>query len=142
MATADIVQVVSEFVTLRKSGSNFKGLCPFHDEKTPSFMVSPSKQKCKCISCGKGGDVVRFLMEHEQLSYPEALKWLARKYGIDFEERELTGEEREVASQREAMLVVNAWARDYFVKQLHDTADGGMGNHGKKKKGIYREKEM
>lgn len=124
MATADIVQVVSEFVTLRKSGSNFKGLCPFHDEKTPSFMVSPSKQICKCFSCGKGGDVVRFLMEHEQLSYPEALKWLARKYGIDFEERELTGEEREVASQREAMLVVNAWARDYFVKQLHDTAEG------------------
>lgn len=124
MATADIVQVVSEFVTLRKSGSNFKGLCPFHDEKTPSFMVSPSKQICKCFSCGKGGDVVRFLMEHEQLSYPEALKWLARKYGIDFEERELTGDEREAASQREAMLVVNAWARDYFVKQLHDTAEG------------------
>lgn len=124
MATADIVQVVSEFVTLRKSGSNFKGLCPFHDEKTPSFMVSPSKQIFKCFSCGKGGDSVRFLMEHEQLSYPEALRWLGKKYGIEIEERELSGEEKEVASQRESMFVMNAWARDYFSQQLHDTVEG------------------
>ena len=81
-AAADIVQVVGEFVSLRKSGANFKGLCPFHDEKTPSFMVSPAKQICKCFSCGKGGDTVKFLMEHEQLSYVEALRWLARKYGM------------------------------------------------------------
>ena len=76
-AAADIVQVVGEFVSLRKSGANFKGLCPFHDEKTPSFMVSPAKQICKCFSCGKGGDAVKFLMEHEQFSYVEALRWLA-----------------------------------------------------------------
>ena len=82
---ADIVDVVKEFVTLRKAGVNYKGLCPFHDEKTPSFVVSPSKQLCKCFSCGKGGNVVHFIMEHEQMSYPEALKWLAKKYGIEIQ---------------------------------------------------------
>lgn len=90
---AQIVDVVSEFVTLRRRGVNYIGLCPFHNEKTPSFSVSPSKGLCKCFSCGKGGNVVHFIMEHEQLSYYEALKWLARKYNIEVKERELTNEE-------------------------------------------------
>lgn len=124
MAAADIVDVVKDFVTLRKSGTNYKGLCPFHDERTPSFMVSPAKQLCKCFSCGKGGNVVKFLMEHEQLSYPEALKWLAKKYGIEVRERELTDEQRAAATERESMFVVNEFARDYFVKTLHETVDG------------------
>ena len=123
-AAADIVQVVGEFVSLRKSGANFKGLCPFHDEKTPSFMVSPAKQICKCFSCGKGGDTVKFLMEHEQLSYVEALRWLARKYGIAVEERELSDEEKAAQSAREAMFVVNGWARDFFVQSLRESAEG------------------
>lgn len=124
MATADIVDVVKDFVTLRKSGTNYKGLCPFHDERTPSFMVSPAKQLCKCFSCGKGGNVVKFLMEHEQLTYPEALKWLARKYGIEVRERELSAEQKAAATERESMFVVNEFARDFFVKALHDSVDG------------------
>lgn len=124
MASADIVDVVKEFVTLRKSGANYKGLCPFHDEKTPSFMVSPSKQVCKCFSCGKGGNVTRFLMEHEQISYPEALRWLARKYGIEIQEREMTPEQKAASTERESMFVVNEWARDFFVKTLRESVDG------------------
>lgn len=124
MASADIVDVVKEFVTLRKSGANYKGLCPFHDEKTPSFMVSPSKQLCKCFSCGKGGNVTKFLMEHEQISYPEALRWLGRKYGIEIQEKELTPEQRAASTERESMFVVNEWARDFFVKTLRESVDG------------------
>lgn len=124
MAAADIVDVVSEFVTLRRSGANYKGLCPFHDEKTPSFMVSPSKQLCKCFSCGNGGNVVKFVMQHEQMTYPEALKWLGRRYGIEVKEREQTAEQKAAATAREAMFVVNEWARDYFVETLHNNVDG------------------
>lgn len=124
MASADIVDVVKDFVTLRKSGTNYKGLCPFHDERTPSFMVSPAKQLCKCFSCGKGGNVVKFLMEHEQLTYPEALKWLAKKYGIEVRERELSAEQKEAATERESMFVVNEFARDFFVRTLHESPDG------------------
>lgn len=124
MAAADIVDVVGEFVTLRRSGANYKGLCPFHDERTPSFMVSQSKQICKCFSCGEGGNVVQFVMKHEQMTYPEALKWLGRKYGIEVKERELSDEEKAAATAREAMFVVNEWARDYFVDTLHNTVDG------------------
>ena len=80
---ADIVDVVKEFVTLKKAGTNYKGLCPFHNEKTPSFVVSPAKQRCKCFGCGKGGDPVHFIMEMEQLSFSDAIKWLGRKYGIE-----------------------------------------------------------
>lgn len=90
---AQIVDVVSDFVTLRKRGVNYVGLCPFHDDKTPSFYVSPAKGLCKCFACGKGGNVVHFIMEHEQMSYPEALKYLAKKYGIEVKERELSNEE-------------------------------------------------
>ena len=124
MAAADIVDVVGEFVTLRRSGANYKGLCPFHDEKTPSFMVSPSKQLCKCFSCGNGGNVVKFVMQHEQMTYPEALKWLGKRYGIEVKEREQTAEQKAAATAREAMFVVNEWARDYFVETLHNNVDG------------------
>lgn len=124
MDAADIVDVVKEFVTLRKAGVNYKGLCPFHDEKTPSFVVSPAKQLCKCFSCGKGGNAVHFVMEHEQMSYPEALKWLAKKYGIEVKERELSDEEKVAATARESMFVVNEWARDYFSDILHNNVDG------------------
>lgn len=124
MNAADIVDVVKEFVTLRKAGVNYKGLCPFHNEKTPSFVVSPSKQLCKCFSCGKGGNVVHFIMEHEQMNYPEALRWLANKYGIEIEKKELTTEEREAQSVRESMFVVNEWANGYFEETLHNHVDG------------------
>ena len=92
---ANIVDVVSDFVTLKRAGANLKGLCPFHDDHTPSFVVSPARNTCKCFSCGKGGNAVHFVMEHEQMSYPEALKWLAKKYGIEVKERELSDEEKE-----------------------------------------------
>ena len=124
MAAANIVDVVKEFVTLRRSGANYKGLCPFHEERTPSFVVSPSKQLCKCFSCGKGGNVVHFIMEHEQLTYPEALRWLGRRYGIEVAEREQTDEERRAESLRESMLALNDWAGRYFVQTLTATADG------------------
>ena len=93
MDTAQIIDVVSEFVTLRRRGANYVGLCPFHNEKTPSFSVSPAKGICKCFGCGKGGNVVHFIMEHEQLNYYEALKFLAKKYNIEVKERELSSEE-------------------------------------------------
>ncbi len=124
MEAADIVDVVKEFVTLRKAGVNYKGLCPFHDEKTPSFVVSPAKGLCKCFSCGKGGNVVHFIMEHEQMTYPEALKWLGRKYGIEVKEKEQTAEEKEASSLRESMFVLNEWAQKYFEDQLHNHVDG------------------
>lgn len=124
MNATNIVDVVQEFVTLRKAGVNLKGLCPFHEEKTPSFVVSPSKQLCKCFSCGKGGNAVHFIMEHEQLTYPEAIKWLGKKYGIEVQEQELTEEEREATSIRESMFVVNEWARQYFEETLHTHPDG------------------
>lgn len=121
---ADIVEVVSEFVTLRRAGTNWKGLCPFHNEKTPSFMVSPSKGICKCFSCGKGGNVVHFLMLHEQLTYPEALRWLAKKYNIEVKERELTPEDIRRNNLRESLLVVTQWACDYFQHNLYETDEG------------------
>ena len=124
MDATNIVDVVSEFVNLRKAGVNYKGLCPFHDDKTPSFMVSPSKQIFKCFACGKGGTVTSFLMEHEQITYPEALRWLARKYNIEIEERELTDEEKKEQSDRESMFIVNEWAKDFFHNTLKNDPDG------------------
>lgn len=121
---ANIVEVVSEFVTLRKSGSNYNGLCPFHDEKTPSFYVSPARGTCHCFGCGKGGNPVGFIMEHEQMTYPEALRWLARKYHIEIKERELSDNEKREQSERESMFIVNEWAASYFQHLMHDTADG------------------
>ena len=122
--SANIVEVVSDFVTLRKRGVNYIGLCPFHDEKTPSFSVSPSKNICKCFSCGKGGTAVHFIMEHEQMSYYEALKYLAKKYNIEIHEREQSEEEKQQQSQRESMLIVNAFAQEYFSNTLFNHAEG------------------
>ena len=124
MDAANIVDVVSEFVALRKAGVNYKGLCPFHDEKTPSFMVSPSKGYCHCFSCGKGGNAVGFIMEHEQMAYPEALRWLAKKYNIEIHDRELSAEERREANDRESMFIVNEWAMKYFQDNLNNHVEG------------------
>lgn len=124
MDATDIVDVVKEFVTLRKAGVNYKGLCPFHNEKTPSFTVSPSKQLCKCFSCGKGGNAVNFLMQLEQMTYPEALKWLGKKYGIEVKEKELTDEEKVQQNERESMFAVNEWVNSYFQDNLHNNVDG------------------
>ncbi len=121
---ANIVEVVSEFVTLHKSGVNYKGLCPFHNEKTPSFFVSPTRGTCHCFGCGKGGNSINFIMEHEQMTYVEALRWLANKYHIEIHERELSNEEKEEESKRESMFIVNEWAAGYFKDQLHNTPDG------------------
>ena len=121
---AQIVDVVSEFVTLKKRGTSYVGLCPFHDDKTPSFYVSPAKGVCKCFACGKGGSAVHFIMEHEQMTYPEALKWLAQKYHIEVKERELSNEEKEAQSVRESLFVVNEFARDYFQNILYNHIDG------------------
>ena len=119
-----IVDVVSEFVTLKKKGVNYVGLCPFHDDKTPSFYVSPAKGLCKCFACGKGGNAVHFIMEHEQMSYWEALRWLAKKYHIEIQERELTNEEKQAQSIRESLFIVNEFARDYFQNILYNHIDG------------------
>ena len=124
MEATNIVDVVSEFVTLRKAGINYKGLCPFHDDKTPSFMVSPTKGICHCFACGKGGNAVNFLMEHEQISYPDALRWLAKKYNIEIQERELSAEEKQQATDRESMFIVNEWAKNYFIDILKKNPDG------------------
>ena len=121
---ADIVDVVSDFVHLRKRGSNWMGLCPFHNEKTPSFSVSRNKGICKCFSCGKGGSPVNFIMEHEQMSYYEALKYLAHKYNIEVKERELTDDEKQAQSERENMLLVNDFALKHFEHNLFETEEG------------------
>ena len=121
---ANIVDVVSDFVTLKRAGANLKGLCPFHDDRTPSFIVSPARNYCKCFACGEGGSPVGFIMKHEQLSYPDALRYLAKKYGIKIEEKELTQEEIQSKGDRESMFILNEWARDWFKHQLWETQDG------------------
>jgi DNA primase len=122
--SAQITEVVSDFVTLRRRGVNFVGLCPFHDDRTPSFYVSPSKNICKCFACGEGGSPIHFVMKHEQLSYYEALKYLARKYNIEVVEKEYTDEEKQAQSERESMFILNEYARDYFIKILHTHPEG------------------
>ncbi len=124
MDATDIVDVVKEFVTLRKAGANYKGLCPFHNERTPSFSVSPARQMCKCFSCGKGGNAVHFLMELEHMTYPEAIKWLGKKYGIEVKEKEYTDEEKLAQNERESMFALNEWADNYFQQLLHNNVDG------------------
>ena len=121
---ANIVDVVSEFVTLRKRGVNYVGLCPFHDDKSPSFYVSPAKNICKCFACGEGGTAVHFIMKHEQIGYFDALRFLAKKYNIEIEERELSDEEKRIRSDRESMFIVNAWAQQYFSQMLHEHVEG------------------
>ncbi len=112
MDAAQIVDVVSDFVTLKKRGINYVGLCPFHSDKNPSFYVSPSKNICKCFSCGEGGTATHFIMKHEQLSYVEALKYLAKKYSIEVEEKELTQEQQEAYNERESLFILNEYARN------------------------------
>lgn len=121
---AQIVDVVSDFVTLKKRGVNYLGLCPFHDDRTPSFSVSPAKNICKCFACGEGGTAVHFIMKHEQLSYYEALKYLAKKYNIEVRERELTDKEKMLESERESMFILNEYARTYFKDLLYDNQEG------------------
>lgn len=121
---AHIQEVVSDYVTLKKRGVNLLGLCPFHNEKTPSFIVSPAKGIFKCFGCGKGGNAVHFIMEHEQISYYEALKFLAKKYHIEFQERELSAEEMAVRNDRESMFLVNEYAQKHFASTLHEHIDG------------------
>lgn len=124
MDTAKVEEVVGDFVALRKRGVNMIGLCPFHNEKTPSFTVSPSKNLWKCFGCGKGGNSVHFIMEHEQLSYPDAIKWLAKKYHIEIKETELTEEEKEEEKLRESLFVINQYALQYFIDTLHESEEG------------------
>lgn len=124
MDAAKIEEVVSDFVALRRRGVNLIGLCPFHNEKTPSFTVSPAKNLYKCFGCGKGGKPVHFIMEHEQMSYPDALRYLAKKYHIEIKERELTDEERQAQSMRESMFVINEYAQQFFVDTLNTTQEG------------------
>ncbi|MDH6533761.1 DNA primase [Parabacteroides sp. 52] len=121
---ANIVDVVSEFVTLRRRGVNYVGLCPFHTDKTPSFYVSPAKNICKCFACGEGGTAVHFIMKHEQMTYFDALRYLGKKYNIDIQERELTDREKQIRSDRESMLIVNTWAQQYFSTQLYEQEEG------------------
>ncbi|MCD8134456.1 MAG: DNA primase, partial [Parabacteroides gordonii] len=121
---ANIMDVVSEFVTLRKRGVNYVGLCPFHTDKTPSFYVSPAKNICKCFACGEGGTAVHFIMKQEQLNYFDALRYLAKKYNIEIQERELTDKEKQRKSDRESMLIVNSWAQQYFTTQLYEHVEG------------------
>lgn len=123
-AAADIVDVVSDFVTLRRQGANYQACCPFHTEKTPSFVVSPAKGVFKCFGCGKGGNVVSFVMEHEGMGYVDALKYLGRKYGIEIQEKERTAEEIKRNDDRESMMVLNGWAADYFKNALTQTQEG------------------
>ena len=121
---ADIVDVVSEFVSLKKVGVNFRGLCPFHNDHNPSFYVSPARRTCHCFVCGEGGDSVGFIMKHEQMTYPDALRWLARRYNITIQERELTEEQKKEQTDRESMYIVNEWAAQYFKDVLHNDIDG------------------
>mgnify|MGYP000996150110 CR=1 FL=1 len=122
--TAHIVDVVSDFVSLRRAGVDYIGLCPFHADRRPSFHVSPSKNICKCFSCGEGGTPVSFLMKLEKMTFPEALRYLARKYGIPLEEREESPEERERRNQQESMYLVQKFAAEYFGKQLLEGDEG------------------
>ncbi len=123
-AAANIVDIVGDFVTLKRKGVNYQACCPFHNEKTPSFVVSPSKGVYKCFGCGKGGNAVTFLMEHENVTYPEALKMVAKRYGIEVREKELTPEEERRNNDRESMFALNSWAADYFAHYLHHESEG------------------
>ena len=126
ISAANIVDVVSEFVTLRKRGVNYVGLCPFHADKSPSFYVSPAKNICKCFACGEGGTAVHFIMKHEQIGYLDALRYLAKKYGIEIQERELTEREKQFRDDRESMFIVNQWAQQYFTRNLFENLDGRL----------------
>ena len=136
----DIVEVVSDFVSLKRRGANYIGLCPFHNERTPSFSVSRSRGICKCFSCGEGGSAVNFIMKIENIGYYDALKYLARKYGIEVKEHEVSTEEREAENRRESMMAVNTFALEHFEHNIHDTENGqGIGLSYFKERGINDE---
>lgn len=124
LEAAQIYDVVSEFVSLKKAGSGYKGLCPFHDDRSPSFIVTPARNMCKCFACGEGGGPVQFLMKHEQISFPDAIKWLGRRYGIPVVEKVLTAEEKAQENERDSMLILNDWALEWFEQQMYDTPEG------------------
>ena len=117
-AAADIVDIISDYVTLKRKGVNYQACCPFHQEKTPSFVVSPSRGIYKCFGCGKGGNAINFVMESENISYPEALKMVAKRYGIEVKDEELTPEDIERNNNRESMFVLNQWAAEYFQRYM------------------------
>ena len=123
-AAADIVEVINDYVSLKRKGVNYQACCPFHNEKTPSFVVSPSKGLYKCFGCGKGGNAVSFVMEHENITYPEALKIVAKKYGIEVKEHEESEEDIRRNNNRESMFMLNSWASDYFANTLLNTDEG------------------
>src|SRR6516162_8271267 len=120
----DIIDVVGEFVKLKKRGANYLGLCPFHNEKTPSFTVSPSKEIYKCFGCGRSGNTISFLMEHEKYSYAEALKWLAQKYNVEVEETMVSPEMKLQQQLSESLYIINGFAQKYFSKNLWETEEG------------------
>src|SRR6478752_9857787 len=120
----DIIDVVGEFVKLKKRGANYLGFCPFHNERTPSFTVSPSKEIYKCFGCGKSGNTITFLMEHEKYSYAEALKWLAQRYNIEIQETEVSDETRIIQQAAESLYIVNSFAQKFFTEQLLQTEEG------------------
>ena len=126
MAAANVVDVISDYITLKRKGANFQACCPFHNEKTPSFVVSPSKGLFKCFGCGKAGNAVTFIMEHENISYPEALKVVAKKYGIEVREKEMTEEDVRRNDNRESMFALNSWIADYFVRYMNDNEEEGL----------------
>ncbi|MDE7129408.1 MAG: DNA primase, partial [Alistipes sp.] len=123
-AAANIVDIVGDYVTLKRQGVNYQACCPFHQEKTPSFVVSPARGIYKCFGCGKGGNAVNFVMEYENVSSPAALKMVAKRYGIDVREKEMTEEEVRRNANRESMFALNTWASDYFAKYLLHEAEG------------------
>ena len=126
MSAANVVEVISDYITLKRKGANFQACCPFHNEKTPSFVVSPSKGLFKCFGCGKAGNAVTFIMEHENISYPEALKVVAKKYGIEVREKEMTEEEVRRNDNRESMFALNSWIADYFVRYMNENEEEGL----------------
>src|SRR6201996_9790589 len=120
----DIIDVVSEFVKLKKRGANYLGLCPFHNEKTPSFTVSPAKEIYKCFGCGRSGNTISFLMEHEKYSYAEALRWLAARYNVEIEEKEISPELREQQQVADSLYIINGFAQKFFTDALFNTEEG------------------
>jgi len=120
----DIIEIIGGFVKLKKRGANYLGLCPFHNEKTPSFTVSPSKEIYKCFGCGRSGNSISFIMEHEKYSYVETLKWLANKYGIEIEETFATDEQRQQIQAADSLYIINSFAQQFFTRQLFETEEG------------------
>jgi DNA primase len=124
LSRIDIIDIIGGFVKLKRRGANYLGLCPFHNEKTPSFTVSPSKEIYKCFGCGRSGNSISFIMEHEKYSYVEALKWLANKYGIEIEETFATDEQRQQMQAADSLYIINSFAQQFFSDQLFETEEG------------------